>query len=316
MRKIASLVLLPFLLIPVYAEEELNCLIDIDANILGNHNISSYNWRRAFVEGNAPQRGRDDIEYEGDKDIEVHGMRRYYPHGEKPLDWGYGSVYNYFWKGWPRPKIRLEIHHGDWYKEYLEDGETLTREVIANQAKEALSRMPHLLMNSLPPSIVWQISSYFSGGRFLGKKSYKALEESMIITSVNITPDQVGRLENTLLHEFAHAIDHHYDIIGPYHRPELAKGFWEKIHYDYGHSYITDYASTNPSENFAESFVAWFAAQASLTGRNIAIDSIEFANKNCTLRDYIYQKAPLEMEWFDKEAAKASQSVSGRLFSK
>ena len=79
---------------------------------------------------------------------------------------------------------------------------------------------------------------------------------------------EYGNLEETLVHEFAHVLEHHVWQQG---------GCWTAV-YSEGREWaeamsstpchVTEYATTNPQEDFAESVLAWFAYSA---GRNGAM---------------------------------------------
>lgn len=70
-----------------------------------------------------------------------------------------------------------------------------------------------------------------------------------------------------LMHELAHAMDHHYGVTGDQYLEggsDPVADWWEARQYGRadGPQFVSEYASTNVLENFAETFVAWAALRS------------------------------------------------------
>ena len=131
------------------------------------------------------------------------------------------------------------------------------------------------------------------------------------------------RFEELLLHEFAHLIDDLYQITNGVYwvndagtdrdgwRPNPVARWWEfrQLERESPPEFVSDYAATNVSENFAETFVAWAVLRSGRLNpyRRIGLDG-------CTVSEHIRTKMPLELDWWDRQGRRALFSTDGSLF--
>ena len=192
------------------------------------------------------------------------------PHlGKEPLavvtDSGYPAVERTFRSG--RAAIRIQIEHEyDW----------LPSDAFPEIAK-SLASLPGPLVQRLPAVTlefsvrkypgVGDANAWAQAGNCQGKRQIVVLGGK----SAELIQQERGRLEETLVHEFAHVLEHHVWRLGGCKTttPDIYSAEDSKWADAMSTSacHVSKYAADNPErEDFAESVLAWFAYSAGRHG--------------------------------------------------
>ena len=278
-----------------------------------------------------PARGRHVLSPLGDAEISMPSLTLY----DGTYSAGYstrGKVWEWSSTGWWRPVIRIEFLPGA-YEEWAEPE-------VVKAMRYALDRIPNLVLYSLPPRVTLKLAGEDSLGGAAAlavgtsESAWSPFDpEFAVLMEPRVVVDFVGsdslvkdrRLEEVLIHEFAHILDFHHDVTSGdaygdwwQARHDERAGWWE---------FVTRHAERNVRENFAETLLAWTALHSGRLDyrlhrvRRKHMDGTEEAipawyGEACTTQDYIPFKAPLEMEWWSARAREAALSASGRLFTR
>ena len=155
------------------------------------------------------------------------------------------------------------------------------------QVARALATVPGALLHRMPPRLTVEITPYGHHGLRLAEADWQfegahaTYRVTMFTGRDFVTPNFTGdrsskrlgyRLEEALIHEFAHILDY-AAYVGNWHECietgsacRLSGSNWQQA-IDESPCAVSEYALTNESEDFAESVLAWLAYYAARQGR-------------------------------------------------
>lgn len=242
--------------------------------------------------------------------------------------WRWDSQY------WKRPVIDIEFIEGVI--------PARNRKFFLDMIVYALERVPNLILYSLPPRVHLKIVETSKAAAYTVPPVNGSWRPNKPQYAVFISADYLrgswvrsggkkwmrvtATLDELLIHEFAHLLDFQWDITRLWRDdlppsgdredtlPSEVRRYWRKQYRDrlYETDFISEYASTERWEHFAETLVAWAAFHSGRLDWRLYNDSA--INRRCTSKQYINSKARSEILWLDQAAKAAAVSASGRLF--